>query len=178
MCGLKLLPIWPRASTGSSHASSSFFLRNGRSGFGRNPPATSSANPQQSSLRQYLYFCTSKARKLRTWSKLSNLHKALPYGGERPQIFHDDLHMSAYVSICQHMSAYVSICQHMSAYVSIRQHTSACRFSMMTSLCRAWTSEEGSPFMPACSTEASPSAACRRSSCVSICTFVPVKQVK
>jgi hypothetical protein len=61
---------------------------------------------QHPSLRQYLYFCSSKARKLKY------LHCG-PQSRYRAT--------SAYVSIRQHTSAYVSIRQHKSACVSVQQ---------------------------------------------------------
>jgi hypothetical protein len=80
------------------------------------------------------------------------------------------LHTSAYVSIRQHTSANVSmsrvitcsasiacIRQHTPTYASIRQHTSA--YVSMS-----------------CVITCSASIAWRRAFCVSICTFVPVKQ--
>jgi hypothetical protein len=77
-------------------------------------------------LRQYLYFCTSKASKLSTWAGAR--HGTHP-SAHAPPSSHFLLlirqHTSAYVSIRQHTSAYVSIRQHTSVYVSIRPHTSA-----------------------------------------------------
>jgi hypothetical protein len=89
-------------------------------------------------LRQYLYFCASKA------SKLSTSGFTVAEGVPSEAAPSSPEHMSAYVSIRQHTSADVSIrhlslqhCgytlhpfrsrvsrQHTSAYVSIRQHTS------------------------------------------------------
>jgi hypothetical protein len=91
-------------------------------------------------LRQYLYFCTMKARlsllallvqKYKYWHLKEKeasvlcarlLVAACSIAG-RNHIH--ELHTSAYVSIRQHTSAHVSTRQHTSAYVSIRQHTSA-----------------------------------------------------
>jgi hypothetical protein len=79
-------------------------------------------------LRQYLYFCTSKASKLRTLDVVSCVserregdqrsallqQRQLPPHPEQAQVAKS----SAYVSIRQHTSAYVSIRQHTSAYVT------------------------------------------------------------
>jgi hypothetical protein len=72
---------------------------------------------------------------------------------------------TACVSICQYTSAYVSMRQGTSAYVrirGIRQHTSAYVSIRQHTWRHARTSSGG------------PAQATRRSSCVSICTFVPV----
>ena len=97
-------------------------------------------------------------------------------------------HPSAYVSIRQHTSAYVSIRQHTSAYVSIRQRTSAyvsiChrvaaglvqllqRLLRQYLYCCTSKASKSSTFAPSASRRK-----LRSSSGVSICTFVPVKQV-
>jgi hypothetical protein len=78
---------------------------------------------------QYLYFCTSKASKLRTFN---STHSSTPYPPENRS---DAANFASrwfwtysaapQVSARQHTSAYVSIRvirQHTSAYVSIRQH--------------------------------------------------------
>jgi hypothetical protein len=70
-------------------------------------------------LRQYLYFCTSKASKLSTWG---GARQGTQPSAHAPPSSHFLLlirqHTSAYVSIRPHTSAYV---MHASAYVSIRQ---------------------------------------------------------
>ena len=85
-------------------------------------------------MRQYSYFCTSKASKLSTCRQLFSQVRHTRYHSLRLARQHPHLHTSAYVSIRQHTSAYVSICQHTTSallgsirtcYVSIRQHTSA-----------------------------------------------------
>jgi hypothetical protein len=83
-------------------------------------PATAAAKRL---LRQYVYFCTSKASKMSTCTDGCDLHEHLAC--EPPAYVSLRQHTSAYVSIRQHTSAYISIRQLTSAYVSIRQHTSA-----------------------------------------------------
>jgi hypothetical protein len=93
-------------------------------------------------------------------------------------------HTSAYVSIRQHTSAYVSIHQHTSACACIRQHTHincTClsdhdnlfvffpfSFSLFSESSMGKVSKKGAGLVV---------APARRIS-VSICTFVPVKQIK
>ncbi len=89
-------------------------------------------------LRQYLYFCTSKASKLSAEGSCFCLRTRARERREALDVSirqHTSAHVSirqhtsayAYVSIRQHTSAYVSIriCQHTPAYVCIRQHTPA-----------------------------------------------------
>jgi hypothetical protein len=92
---------------------------------------------------------------------------------------------SAYASIRQHTPAYASIRQHTSAYVSIRQHTSA-HASIPGAAHwqgRQWRQREAGCLDPTDETRPSRSPAsllscsAYSSSCVSVCTFVPVKQV-
>ncbi len=94
-------------------------------------------------------------------------------------------HTPAYVSIRQHTPAYASIRQHTSAYVSIRQHTSA-HASIPGAAHwqgRQWRQREAGCLDPTDETRPSRSPAsllscsAYSSSCVSVCTFVPVKQV-
>jgi len=95
------------------------------------------------------------------------------------------LHTSAYVSIywptCSATSAYVSSRQHTAAYGSIRQHTSA-YVSIRQHTCSATSALPADARMGSvCATNDTLKSfcwqACNSAFCVSICTFVLVKQV-
>jgi hypothetical protein len=78
-------------------------------------------------LRQYLYFCTSKASKLSTILRSSSSCSRCICS----------LCSLSLTCIRQHTLAYVSIRQHTSAYVSIRQHTSAYAAPVPSAACRS-----------------------------------------
>jgi hypothetical protein len=135
-------------------------------------------------LRQYLYFCTSKASNL-------SIRRAVPSSAGRCAC-NRSAHTSAYTSIRQHASsAGRCACNrsaHTSAYASIRQHTSAYverRTMRVQPLCAqrsvqthtsAYVSiRQHTPTyvsIRSCTSEAWRSA----SSFVRICTFVPVSK--
>jgi hypothetical protein len=77
--------------------------------------------PQQvelQQLRQYLYFCTSKASKLSTSSSRRILSRRREAGRYASGAVPHPALASPYVTISQNTSAYVSICQYTSVYVS------------------------------------------------------------
>ncbi len=94
-------------------------------------------------------------------------------------------HTSAYVGICQHTSAYVSIRHHTSAYVSIRQHTIH-QHTELRERPRGHFTRVREPLLLRCNRaqiglfrlDRIRALLALHASCVSTCTFVPVKQVK